>query len=161
MVAIGYAEGVSMGGTLPRPPEGSQAPRFIVSALRDPSGRAAPLQRIQIIKGWPGENGEIHFQVYEAAGDADNGASVNEATCEQTGGGQSSLCGVWTDPDFDPEVPAYYYARVLENPTCRWSWRQCLELDEDDRPGGCELENISRTIQEMAWTSPIWYEPSP
>lgn len=161
-LARAYAEGVPMGGELgPRPADA--APVFFASALRDALG--APLQRIQIVKGWL-EGGETRERVYEIAGDPDNGASVDEATCAPIGAGLDGLCATWTDPDFDPSVPAFWYARVLENPTCRWSRRACLEegvdcaaIDATDPRWSCCDPDVARTIQERAWTSPIWYVP--
>ena len=91
-----------------------------------------------------------------ALGDADNRASVSLTTCAREGEGADALCGVWTDPEFDPQVKAFYYARVVENPSCRWSWRLCLALPEGERPPSCEMDLVPKTIQEMAWASPIW-----
>lgn len=159
MVERGYDLGVPMGGTLP--PGAGRPPTLVVSALRDPGTPerpGAPLQRIQIIKGWL-ENGEAHQRVYEVAGDPDNGATVDLQTCMPVGTGFDSLCAVWTDPDFDPSQPAFYYARVLENPTCRWSTYICITLPPEERPATCDAPDIPKTIQERAWTSPIWYEP--
>ncbi|MEC7521488.1 MAG: DUF3604 domain-containing protein [Myxococcota bacterium] len=161
-IARGYEDGVPMGGSLGPDPAGA-APRLFVSALRDAMG--APLQRVQIVKGWL-EGGETFERVYEVAGDADNGASVDEATCALSGDGFDALCEVWTDPDFDPAQPAFYYARVVENPTCRWSRHACNALDLDcaslpaDSPyAACCDPAIAHTLQERAWTSPIWYSP--
>jgi hypothetical protein len=67
------------------------------------------------------------------------------------------LCGVWQDPNFDPKQDAVYYARIVENPSCRWSTRLCLSLPEAERPDGCTTDQLPKTIQERAWTSPIWY----
>jgi hypothetical protein len=127
LAAQAYAEGVPMGGTL-GPQPGTSAPRFVVSAKQDPMG--TPLQRIQIVKGWL-EGEEPRVEVHEVAGDPDNGASVSLDTCEPQGEGFSDLCTVWQDPDFDPTERAYYYARVVENPTCRWTTRQCVEAGYD------------------------------
>ena len=115
------AAGVPMGGTL-EPQPASSAPMFVVWAMQDST--SAPLQRIQIVKGWlDGESYQV--QVFEIAGDANNGASVDLDTCELQGEGFGDLCGFWQDPDFDPGQRAYYYARVLENPSCRWTTLQC------------------------------------
>jgi hypothetical protein len=86
---------------------------------------------------------------------------VDLSTCEPVAGGQPSLCATWTDPDFDPAQPAFYYARVVELPTCRWSVPQCNALPEADRPEACTDENFYRAIQERAWTSAIWVLPDP
>ncbi|MBW2509367.1 MAG: DUF3604 domain-containing protein [Deltaproteobacteria bacterium] len=127
LAAEGYAGGVPMGGTLDASP-GATGPQFVVSAKQDPMG--APLQRIQIVKGWL-EGGEYQVQVFDVAGDSDNGASVDLDTCVPSGSGASDLCQLWQDPDFDPSERAYYYARVIENPTCRWSTFQCSQADYD------------------------------
>ncbi|MGH8528894.1 MAG: DUF3604 domain-containing protein [Nevskiales bacterium] len=171
--SIGYARGVPMGGDLPAAPAGAK-PRFALSALRDPGAAGEPtqaLQRIQIIKGWieHGPNGgEKKEAVYEVAGNPNNGASVDLANCEPTGAGSASLCAVWEDPNFDPAESAFYYARVVENPSCRWSTRQCLAVGVDcsnpsSVPAGvadCCNANYPKTVQERAWTSPIWYRPA-
>jgi hypothetical protein len=165
----GYADGVPMGGELPARPAGSEAPPvFVVSAQRDPGDRgvpSTPLQRIQIIKGWA-EGDESRERVFEVAGSTAAAADVDLATCTPRGAGFDQLCGVWQDPDFDPAVPAFYYMRVVENPSCRWNAWVCLRARVDcaagDVPEGlaaCCDESIPRTIQERAWTSPIWYTP--
>ncbi|MDX1496970.1 MAG: DUF3604 domain-containing protein, partial [Salinisphaeraceae bacterium] len=169
-VELGYANGVPMGGDLPAAPGGDSAPIFAVSALRDPGGpgvTSEPLQRIQIIKGWIDENGEKQEQVYEVAGDPNNGASVDLSNCQTSGSGFASLCSVWQDPDFSVDQHAFYYARVVENPSCRWSTYQCLAANVNcDEPesvpeplADCCNTDFPKTIQERAWTSPIWYRP--
>ncbi len=165
LAQLGYDGGVAMGGELPPITALGAAPRFIVSALEDEL--SAPLQRIQIVKGWL-DGDETHEAVFEIAGDPDDGASVDLATCAISGAGFASLCDVWTDPDFDPAMPAFYYARVLENPTCRWSHRLCLAegvdcgtLASDSPLRACCDGSLPDTIQERAWTSPIWYLPAP
>lgn len=150
-IALADELGVPMGGVLSNDGEGP--PRMLVSALRDPQG--LPLQRAQVIKGWVDRAGLGHAEVYDVAG-GDNGASVDPLTCAPQGEGADSLCAVWTDPDFDPGVSAYYYVRVVENPSCRWSTRDCQALGAKAPPICAELPT---TIQERAWTSPIWYEP--
>ena len=163
MVKRGYAEGVPMGADLPSAPIASAAPAIVVSALRDAGTAERPgtlLQRAQIIKLWLGPDGEPHEAVIDVAGDADNGATVDTATCTPAGPGKDSLCAVWRDPDFDPAAPALYYARVVENPTCRWSTHLCNTLSNDKRAAlGCDSLGVPRTIQERAWTSPVWYTP--
>lgn len=160
-VQLGYTLGVPMGADLPDTTN-AQSPTFAVMAAADPGTADHPggrLQRIQIVKGWVGPHGHFHQAVYEVAGTTNNGASVDLATCETSGPGYASLCGVWRDPEFDPNNAAVYYARVIENPSCRWSWRQCLAFAPGDRPAGCNDETIPKVIHERAWTSPIWYEP--
>jgi len=167
--ATGYARGVPMGGVLPARGAAAAAPRFALRALRDPGTAerpGTPLQRLQIVKGWV-EGDASRERVYEVAGDPENGASVDLASCAPRGAGFDVLCTVWEDPAFDAAAPAFYYARVVENPTCRWSAHLCVDAGVD-----CErLETIGEgfepccaadhrwTIHERAWTSPIWYVP--
>ncbi|MCR9095457.1 MAG: DUF3604 domain-containing protein [bacterium] len=156
------AMGVAMGGDLP-PLRGDRGPAFFLSAMQDPGTPERPgtsLQRIQIVKGWVGDEGEFHQSVVDVAGGPDPSAGVDPATCAPRGQGATALCSVWRDPDFDAGRAAVYYARVLENPSCRWSARLCLTLPEDERPDGCSDPRVPTTIQERAWTSPIWYSPA-
>ena len=155
-----YADGVTMGGDYP---DEDGAPTFAVWALRDPL--TVPLQRVQIIKGWTA-NGEKQEKVFDVAcsdgGEVgptthrcpDNGATVDIATCEpSSGSGASELRANWSDPEFDASQRAFYYVRVLENPVCRWStWDAIREGVEPRR-------DIPTTIQDRAWSSPIWYSP--
>ena len=97
--------------------------------------------------------------VYEVAGTPNNGADVEPETCQPRGPGHRQLCAVWRDPDFDPARRAVYYARVVENPSCRYNGWQCLDLTGDTRPADCDDPAIAKVIQERAWTSPIWYGP--
>lgn len=169
LVARGYAGGVPMGGDLEAAPGAGDAPRFLVSASMD-SGTVqypgSPLQRVQIVKGWY-RDGELEEKVFDVAG-GDNDASVDIHNCEQSGAGHSQLCTVWQDADFDPSVPAFYYTRVLENPSCRWSQRICADAgvrceDPATIPPGmenCCAPEHRPVIQERAWSSPIWYTPS-
>ena len=168
MVARGYADGVPMGGDLRAAPGEDASPRFIVSALADsgtPEYPGNPLQRIQLVKGWY-EDGELKERVVDDAG-GDNDASVDLHTCEQRGSGHQQLCTVWTDPAFNPAAPTFYYARVLENPSCRWSQRICADAgvrceDPGTIPEGmenCCAADHQKIIQERAWSSPIWYTP--
>ena len=158
-VARADTAGVPMGGVLPPAPAPGAAPVFAATAERDPE-TGGLLQRIQIVKGWAGEDGQFHERVLTVAGDANNGADVDLATCATRGPGAHALCGTWRDPDFDPAQPAVYYARVVENPSCRWHWHDCLALPPAERPAACTDPTLPKTIQERAWTSPIWY-PGP
>jgi len=164
-----YAGGVPMGGELQPGPQGP--PRFMVAASQDPGAPdnpGTPLQRIQIIKGQVDAQGEYTERIIDVAGDPANGASVDTGTCETRGPGFAQLCTVWTDEAFDPTERAYYYARVVENPTCRWSQRICVANGVDcSRPEtigegleGCCADEHRPAIQERAWTSPIWYTPN-
>ncbi len=167
----GYAMGVPMGADLPHRPESEGAflaPVFVVSALQDPGTERRPgtaLQRIQIVKGWT-QDGTTHEKVYEVAG-GPNEASVDLDSCTPTGAGARGLCEVWRDPDFDAGERAFYYARILENPTCRWQQHLCVEAgvdcsDPETVGRGYQLccdSSVPRTVQERAWTSPIWYRP--
>ena len=158
----GYAKGVPMGGDLPARNAG-KAPTFMVYALRDPIG--ANLDRIQIIKGWLGEDGKTYEKVYnvswsegrKAGADGKlppvgNTVDVKNANWTNTIGA-SELGTVWTDPDFDPKVRAFYYARVIEIPTPRWIVYDAFRF-------GVSLPADAKTThQERAYTSPIWYTP--
>ena len=116
--------------------------------------------------GWIDATGTTHERVLTVAGGQRKG-SVDPATCERDGRGAKSLCAVWTDPEFDPAAGAFYYARVLENPSCRWSQHLCVAAGVDCQvpatvtPGfePCCAPDHRPTIQERAWTSPIWYRP--
>ena len=157
----GYSEGVPMGADIP---SGSGTPAFVVEAMRD--AHSAPLQRIQIVKGWVahGESHEFVFDVACADGlevdpnthrCPDNGAGVDLATCDISANkGAATLKAHWVDPQFNAEQQAFYYVRVLENPTCRWSTWDAL------RNGVAPREGYDVTIQERAYSSPIWYQPS-
>ena len=124
------------------------------------------LQRIQIIKGWL-ENGAARERVFDVAGDPENGASVDLATCTPQRPGRRQLCRSGATRDFDPGQRAFYYARVVENPTCRWSTYVCkaagVDCSDPRRAGGARgllRAGPPKTIQERAWTSPIWYTPA-
>ena len=161
---VGYSKGVPMGGELSNAPDG-KAPTFLVAALKDPIG--ANLDRIQIVKGWMDGRGKLHEQVYDVAwGDADKrqpgadgklpavGSTVDigNATWANTIG-DPELIVVWSDPDFDADERAFYYARVIEIPTPRWTAYDAKRL------GVKPLEGTTMTLQERAYTSPIWYTP--
>ena len=161
------ANGVPMGSDLPASPASrapsSGGPRFLALAQADPGTAAAPgtdLQRLQVIKGWIGEDGDHHQRIFEVAGSPNNGASVRLDSCEPVGKGHRDLCAVWQDPEFDASKRAVYYVRAIENPTCRYSTRDCNSLAPADRPAACDDPNYPKTIQERAWSSPIWYSPA-
>ncbi len=169
-VRRGYAGGVPMGQDLPVPGEGDEAPRFAVWAQQDagdPGRPGTPLQRVQIVKGWL-DGDTLREETFDVAG-GPNDAGVDVDTCTPYGEGATELCTVWTDPDFDAADAAFYYVRVLENPTCRWSQYVCnaAELDCDDAASvptdltPCCSADHQATVQERAWTSPIWYTPAP
>ena len=159
LVAQAYKNGVTMGATLPA--SGDRQPAFFTWAIADPN--TARLQRVQIIKGWQ-EDGELREKVYDVACSdgltvdpqthrcPDNGASVDLRDCSRTADvGAGELKTFWKDPDFTPGQDAFYYVRVLENPVCRWSTWDAL------REGRKPRSDLPATIQERAWTSPIWY----
>ena len=159
-LAEAYREGVPMGADIPPAPAGATLnPVFIASANRDPRDGGNLLQRIQIIKGWIDDQGRTQQAVFDVAGAKDTEASVDPQTCAVSGRGFSQLCASWQDPNFDPQVAAVYYARVLENPSCRWSHYDCLSLAPEQRPPSCSDPELPWQIQERAWTSPIWYRP--
>ena len=160
-LADAYAGGVAMGSELHA--QGDTAPSFYAWAARD--ANSAPLQRLQIIKGWT-VDGEHHEQVFDVAcsdGGAvdpqthrcpDNGASVDLSSCAFSRDvGAATLETVWQDPDYNPAHRAFYYVRVLENPTCRWSTWDAI------RAGVAPRSDLQATIQERAWSSPIWLMP--
>lgn len=162
--AVGYGKGVPMGGDLPPAPDGSGAPSFLVAALKDPlSGN---LDRIQIIKGWIDTAGEMQEQVYEVVWSGDRtpgadgkvpsvGSTVDVAGATWTNTiGAPELIAVWQDPDFDPALKAFYYARVLEIPTPRWT-----AYDAAYYPDANFAPEVPMTVNERAYTSPIWYAP--
>ncbi len=159
-IAAADAAGVAMGGVLPAAPAGA-APRFLVTATRDPGSPQQPggkLQRAQIVKAWLGEDGAYEQRVFDVAGGDASLGSVDTDSCTPDGAGHDALCGVFTDPAFDPAERAVYYARIVETPSCRWSTFVCNAMQGPDRPEGCDDPKLPKTIQERAWTSPVWYE---
>ena len=153
--------GVPMGGELSQL---SSAPRFIIYAMKDPRG--AHLDRVQIIKGWLTDNGEAQEKIYNVAWSGDRKLNAQEKleavvnTVDLSTGeysndyGASALATVWQDPDFNPQQRAFYYVRVLEIPTPRHSTRDAIQLNQ-----AVETTLQAATIQERAYTSPIWYQP--
>ncbi len=165
LLARADESGVPMGSDLPAAAGATSnagaAPHFAVFAKRDPGSAQTPgtaLQRLQIVKGWGDDEGELWQRVTDVAG-GENGADVDPENCAPRGPGHDWLCAVYRDPDFDPARAAVYYARVIENPSCRYTKWQCLSLPEHERPAGCAAGVFPDAIQERAWTSPIWYTP--
>jgi hypothetical protein len=154
-VASGYEHGAPMGSVLES--RMSASPTFAAAVAADPEGGL--LQRLQIIKVWHDAEGKFHQSVHDIAGDAENGASVDLENCAVTGTGAAQLCASWRDPAFNSDQAAAYYIRAVENPSCRWSWRQCLQVPESERPIGCSDPDTPQTIQERVWSSPVWYSP--
>ena len=162
--AVGYAKGVPMGGDIVKAPKG-KSPTFLVAALKDPIG--ANLDRIQVVKGWMDAGGKLHEKVYDVVwGDAKTrqpgsdgklpavGNTVDLATATWTNTiGDPELITVWKDPGFDVKQRAFYYARVLEIPTPRWTAYDAKRFGTKPLPG------TTMVLQERAYTSPIWYTP--
>lgn len=160
--ATGYAGGVPMGGSLSSADKG-KAPSFMVRAGKD--AQSGNLDRVQIIKGWVDASSESHEKIYDVAWSGDRkhdaagklpsvGNTVDIAKATYTNSiGSAELSAAWTDPDFDPALHAFYYVRVIEIPTPRWSTRDAVRLGIEI-PGG-----LPPSIQERAWSSPIWVAP--
>jgi hypothetical protein len=163
LAEAGYARGVPMGGELDRAATGVAGPTFLIQALRDPL--EAPLERMQIVKGWV-EEGSARERIFDVA--CADGRAPDEANhrcgleveapdlddCSfDAAKGRSELSASWSDPDFDGDQRAFYYARVLQVPTCRWSTFDALRLGVSRPPGAAAW------LQERAVTSPIWYRP--
>jgi hypothetical protein len=155
-VELAYRNGVPMGGEFEQAPIDT-APVFLAFASRDPAEGSRPLQQMQLIKGWVDAEGKMYNEVMPIAGTPNNGADVDPTSAESRGDGHDTLCRVYRDASFNPELAAYYYLRVVENPTARWSVHDCMRIPEADRPAVCSDGSYPSTIQEMAWTSPIWY----
>ncbi len=161
MLEQAFASGVAMGADMgPRATDAS--PVLIAYAEADSAPNATALQQLQIIKGWVDDTGKAYYKIFTAAGTPDNDAGVELATGRRFGKGHSRLCGVFKDPEFDPRQSAYYYLRALENPSPRWSFYDCGRIPAEQRPEVCgDASDVAKVIQEMAWTSPIWYRPGP
>jgi Protein of unknown function (DUF3604) len=188
MVSRAYEQGVPMGSSF-GPGDGYDAPRFLISVQKD-AGTAlssgTDLQRVQVIKGWVDTSGQAHEKVFDVAGSADNGAGINPENCARVGEGMKQSCSVWQDPEFQAGEDAFYYVRVLENPSCRWSTLQCQQAGVNPFASNCSAQAGAATlkaqslgasgdvyakccldptrepfyspvIQERAWSSPIWY----
>ena len=160
---VGYTRGVPMGGDLKAAP-GGKAPTFLVAALKDPLG--GNLDRYQIVKGWLDSKGDVHEKVYDVAWSGDRkpdpetgkvpsvGSTVDVENATWTNTiGSPELIAVWEDPDFDASEPAFYYGRVIEIPTPRWTAYDAKRFGIEPLPG------TRMTITERAYTAPIWYTP--
>ena len=160
----GYLKGVPMGSDLRQRPKGAKAPTFLIGAMKDAMG--GNLDRIQIVKGWVGKNGKSEERIYDVA--VSDGRQIGEdGRCRTPVGntvdvekaiwtntiGDPEMLTIWTDPDFDPKDHAFYYVRVLEIPTPRWTAYEALRFGVK-MPKGCPM-----ITQERAYTSPIWYTP--
>jgi hypothetical protein len=164
-VAVASDGGVPMGGALRPEDEQAASPTFFVWAGAD--FMSAPLQRIQVIKGWIDADGETHERVRDVVcADGlevdpntlrcpDNGAAVDITSCQTLGErGAGQLMAAWQDEDFDASQDAFYYVRALQNPTCRWSTYDAIRLGREPDP------RVPATIRERAWSSPIWIDAS-
>ncbi|WP_371395893.1 DUF3604 domain-containing protein [Fretibacter rubidus] len=162
-VDIGYEKGVPMGGDLSNPQDKNKAPTFLINALKDPIG--ANLDRVQVIKGWRDKDGALQEKIYDVAWSDDrtfdasgklpavgNSVDLSSPSFENSIG-DAELRTVWTDPDFDPDVPAFYYTRAIEIPTPRWNAYDAV------RYGAKMPEGAVMVTQERAYSSPIWYHP--
>jgi hypothetical protein len=160
---VGYTKGVPMGGDLASAPRG-KVPTFLVAALKDPIG--ANLDRYQIVKGWLDKDGRLHEKVYDVAWSGGRkpdprtgklpsvGNTVDIAEATYTNAiGATELIAVWKDPDFDASQPAFYYGRVIEIPTPRWTAYDAKRFGVKPLPG------TEMIVTERAYTSPIWYTP--
>lgn len=139
--------GVPMGGDLAAPTvsaEANEGPSFLAHASKDPTGQN--LTALHLIKGWVAANGELTTKVIPIA---------------QSTTGANSLCAVYKDSEFDPQLSAYYYLRAVEAESPRWHTFDCQQLPEEVQPEVCRTEQYPSVIREMAWTSPIWYERTP
>ncbi len=163
LATLGYGLGVPMGGDIRPAPEGADGPGFLVYAMRDPMG--ANLDRVQIVKGWVDAEGESHEKVYDVAW-SDNREQGADGKLPPVGDtvdlsipswtntiGSAELGTVWQDPDFDPSLSAFYYARVIEIPTPRWTAYDAVKFGIDFP------EEVPLKTTERAYTSPIWYTP--
>ncbi len=177
-----------MGSTLAPAPDRLQ---FLIAAAQDtgtPSHPGTALERLQIVKGWVDSDGQPRERVIDVAGSATIGLGVDPNSCAPQNQGQSQLCTVWEDPDYDPGISAFYYVRLLEAPTCRWSTLQCQAAGVNPFDQQCSAQAqqantllyahgeatgpvyeacctdasaesfYQPVIQERAWTSPIWIE---
>ena len=187
MLEKAYSQGVPMGGEIQLTPNMEQ-PDFLIAVRKDTGTSSYPgtdLQRVQVIKGWVDAEGRTQEQVFDVLGNKDNGATVSPHTCAPIGEGLKQSCALWRDPQFNASEDAFYYLRVLENPSCRWSTLQCQAAGVNPFSPSCSSQAEAATaravkggatgdvyskccldpaeqafyspvIQERAWSSPIW-----
>lgn len=163
LAAVGYGKGVPMGADLPLRPDGG-VPTFLVGAMKDPEG--ANLDRLQVVKGWRDRHGDLHEHVYDVAWSDDRTIGADgrlEPVASTVDAGKANYANTvgaaefatrWVDSDFDPDAAAFYYVRVIEIPTPRWTTYDAARYGIDALPEGTPL-----VIQERAYSSPIWYTP--
>jgi hypothetical protein len=163
LAAAGYAKGVPMGGELKAAPAGKRV-TFLFAALKDPEG--ANLDRVQVVKGWVDAAGKTQERIFDVSWSGERkpdtngklppvGNTVDLKTAKYTNSiGAPALAGWFTDPEFDPKLPAFYYARVLEIPTPRWLLHDKVRYDLKDLPAKAQLVQQERVV-----TSPVWYDP--
>jgi hypothetical protein len=181
-----YTLGVPMGAQFT--PSTATSPQFLVAAQQDPGSQRAPgnpIERIQVIKGWVDDSGETREQIFDVIGAKGDGLGIDTNSCEPTARGLADACTVWEDPQFVAGQNAFYYARLIETPSCRWSTRQCQAAGVNPFASDCEAQRdlandralaegatgpvydnccrkaenepfYSPVIQERAWSSPIW-----
>jgi hypothetical protein len=163
LARIGYEKGVPMGGDLSTAPDNKKF-TMLISAAKDPNG--ANLDRVQVIKGWVDKAGQQHERIYDVAVSNDRKIGADGRSSTKVGStvdlstatykntiGEPTLTAAWTDGEFDPAVPSFYYVRVIEIPTPRWTAFDVVRY-------GIEMpEEVTMTLQERAYTSPIWYTP--
>ena len=139
MIANAYAQGVPMGGDLP---QGSGKPTLLAFANQDPNSQG--LSELHLIKGWVDADDQLHTEV------------IPLMTASAPA---SSMCKTFVDESFEANTPTYYYLRAVEPESPRWHTYDCERIDADNRPAVCAAETYPNTVQEMAWSSPIWYQP--
>jgi hypothetical protein len=175
-----YATGAPMGGEL-GPVRGERSPRFAIWAMKDPGTATRPgtdIERVQVVKGWVDAEGQTQERVFDVVPPTTPSATVDPVTCTSSAAGRADACTIWEDPTFVRGERAFYYLRVLENPTCRWSTLVCRSVGVDPLAPDCAAQAavadpafadcclgpandpfMEPIVQERAWTSPIWYRP--
>jgi hypothetical protein len=185
-LTLAYENGSPMGANITT--QSAASPDFLIAASRDPGTPNAPgnpIERIQIIKGWVDDTGQTQEQVFDVVGTPTQGLGIDPLSCAPTAAGLADVCTVWRDPAFNANQNAFYYARLIETPSCRWSTQQCQAAGVNPFSSDCEAQKdeanmralnagavgpvydnccrkaedepfYSPVIQERAWSSPIW-----